>query len=303
MKKNYFSVISFLISILTYGQQLNEFEPNPNGADPSNQNFELSGTPSAAFSGWIISIESDNDGSSGIVDRATMVSGSFDTNGLLVVSVPDLENPSFTIVLVDTFTGTTGSTDLDTDNDGTVDDTSSFGTVFDAIGIPDNSGDEAYLYGTDLGGQDLKFTGDEPRLVFRDSGSNNWFAVNDVTGDTTDEIYSLNAELADNGGFSSNPAAGASFGAPNPTNPSLSVKEKQIEDFNLYPNPTSKSFVTIESKSNAAMNVKVYDILGKEVITQKVTNKRLDVANLNTGVYIMSVEQENAFATRKLVVR
>lgn len=83
----------------------------------------------------------------------------------------------------------------------------------------------------------------------------------------------------------------------------LSSKENQIEDFNLYPNPTSKSFVTIESKSNAAMNVKVYDILGKQVIQQRVANNRLDVTNLNVGVYIMRVEQENAFATRKLVIR
>lgn len=303
MKKNYFLIILFFVTSLSFGQLINEFEPNPNGGDPANQNFELSGTPNTAFSGWILSIESDSGSSMGTVDRATMVSGNFDANGLLVVSVPDLENPSFTVVLVSTFSGTAGTTDIDGDNNGVADDLSTFGTVYDAIGIPDNSGDESFLYGTDVGGQDFKYTGDEPRLVFRDGGNNNWFAVNDVTGDGTDEIYSLNAELADNSGFTTNPADGDSFGVPNPSNPSLSSKENQIEGFNLYPNPTSKSFVTIESKSNAAMNVTVFDILGKQVIGQRISNNRLDVSNLNTGVYILRATQENAYTTRKLVIK
>lgn len=84
---------------------ISEFQPNPAGTDPSDQTFELSGTPDAAFSGWILSIESDQGYASGTVDRATAVSGTFDANGLLTVSVPDLENPSFTVVLLDDFTG------------------------------------------------------------------------------------------------------------------------------------------------------------------------------------------------------
>ena len=89
---------------------ISEFEPNPVGTDPSNVSFELSGVPGTAFDLWILSVE--NDGYNGLVDRASNVTGSFDTNGLAVVSIPDLENPSFTVILTDDFTGST-STDLE----------------------------------------------------------------------------------------------------------------------------------------------------------------------------------------------
>ena len=82
----------------------------------------------------------------------------------------------------------------------------------------------------------------------------------------------------------------------------LTTKEKNIEDFNLYPNPTSKSFVTIESRNQEVMKVKVFDVLGKQVIDQRISNNRLNISALTPGVYIMRVEQDNAFATRKLVV-
>ena len=85
-------------------------------------------------------------------------------------------------------------------------------------------------------------------------------------------------------------------------NDNLSTDEKTLKDVRLYPNPTSKSFVTIESKNPTPMNVKVFDVLGKQVIDQRVSNNRLDISTLTPGVYIMRVNQENAFATRKLVI-
>ncbi|NJL48096.1 MAG: hypothetical protein HC929_12195 [Leptolyngbyaceae cyanobacterium SM2_5_2] len=71
------------------GVLISEFQPNPAGNDPATSTFELSGTPGETFNGWIVSLESD--GASGIVDQASAVSGTFDTSGLLVVDVPDLE--------------------------------------------------------------------------------------------------------------------------------------------------------------------------------------------------------------------
>lgn len=83
----------------------------------------------------------------------------------------------------------------------------------------------------------------------------------------------------------------------------LSTKENQIEGFELYPNPTkSDKHITIKSNSHAAMTVTVYDILGKQVINRTITDKRLDVSNLNTGVYILRAEQGNAYTTKKLVI-
>jgi Secretion system C-terminal sorting domain len=83
----------------------------------------------------------------------------------------------------------------------------------------------------------------------------------------------------------------------------LGVNDNKIEGFNLYPNPTSKGFINISSNSGAAMKVTVFDVLGKQVINEMVSNKRLDVSMLNTGVYIMRATQDNASTTKKLVIK
>jgi len=145
-------------------QLINEFQPNPVGTDPADTTVELLGAPNTSFDGWILTTDTDFAPGS-TVDRASMVSGAFDANGLLTVTVPDFENPSFTILLTDTFTGATGDV-LDS-----VDDLAGLGigTVFDAINSPDNAGDEANSIAGALGGTDFVYTGDEPQLIFRDS--------------------------------------------------------------------------------------------------------------------------------------
>lgn len=82
----------------------------------------------------------------------------------------------------------------------------------------------------------------------------------------------------------------------------LSTKENQIDGFELYPNPTSEAFVNIKSDNRTPIKVSVFDILGKQVIQRTVTNNRLNISNLNTGVYILRAQQDNAFTTRKLVI-
>lgn len=50
------------------------------------------------------------------------------------------------------------------------------------------------------------------------------------------------------------------------------------------------------------MKVSIYDILGKQVIQRTITNNRINISNLNTGVYILRAQQDNAFTTRKLII-
>ncbi|MCK0107943.1 T9SS type A sorting domain-containing protein [Flavobacteriaceae bacterium S0825] len=95
--------------------------------------------------------------------------------------------------------------------------------------------------------------------------------------------------------------AGATTPYPNSTY-NLSTRNNSIEGFNLYPNPTSDAFVNISSDNRASIKVSVFDILGKQVIRREVTNNRLNVSNLNPGVYILRAEQNNAFTTRKLII-
>ena len=83
----------------------------------------------------------------------------------------------------------------------------------------------------------------------------------------------------------------------------LSTRDNQIAGFKLYPNPTLLGYVNISSKSQSAMKVAVFDILGKQVMNETVSNNRLDVSALTSGIYIMKISQDNANTTKKLVIK
>ena len=188
---------------------ISEFEPNPTGADPAIASVELSGTPGAAFSGVLVSIESDPGGANpGDVNAFFQVSGTYDAAGLAVVEIDDLENPSFTFVFAETFSGDI-DTDFDADDDGVADTVDSLGTVFDAIGISDNESDLTLLYAAQLGGTDLQTQGD-PTLVFRDGVNGDLYAV---LGGT---VFDAAATEVTSPFFGGDPTA-TSFGAVNPT--------------------------------------------------------------------------------------
>ena len=209
---------------------ISEFQPNPVGDDPDPTFLELSGTPGEVFSGVIVNIESDpGTANPGDINSFESVSGTFDANGLLTVSIADLENPSFTIALLESFTGTT-DTDIDTDDDGVADDLSTFGTVFDAIGVPDVVGDEAFLFGAALGGTDFAFTGDEPGLIFRDASVGELFAINEPD---TGEVFDVTGTDVTPAIFDPTPTLTPTFGAINPTVvdeglPDLTINELRI---------------------------------------------------------------------------
>ncbi len=83
----------------------------------------------------------------------------------------------------------------------------------------------------------------------------------------------------------------------------LSTKDNQIEGFRFSPNPTALGYVNISSRSQTALQINVFDILGKQVISNTITNNKLDVSYLNAGIYIMRVSQNNVTTTKKLVIQ
>ncbi|GGW55106.1 putative secreted protein (Por secretion system target) [Winogradskyella epiphytica] len=83
----------------------------------------------------------------------------------------------------------------------------------------------------------------------------------------------------------------------------MSVNDFNANVFSLYPNPTTSGNVTITTTSNDAMNVQVFDILGKQVKNETLTNNTLNIANLKSGVYIVKITQNNTSTTKKLVIK
>lgn len=87
-------------------------------------------------------------------------------------------------------------------------------------------------------------------------------------------------------------------------NETLSVDNSiNLDQVSIYPNPTNTGSVTITSPNTDAMNVQVFDILGKQVKNETLTNNTLNVSNLKSGVYILKITQNNATTTKKLVIK
>ena len=96
---------------------------------------------------------------------------------------------------------------------------------------------------------------------------------------------------------------GALFSPNNENDTVLSTNDFSNVSFSIYPNPTNTGNVTITSTIIDAMTVQVFDVLGKQVIIQRVTNNNLDVSNLRSGLYIVKITQNNASVTKKLVIK
>ena len=186
---------------------ISEFEPNPAGTDPNPTPVELSGTPGAAFSGFLTFIDTDGGTALGGINSSDAVNGTFDMNGLAVVNLPfDAENPSYTIV----FSSAQPTADVDEDDDRVLDDASVFGTVFDAVGIIDATGD-ATDFATALGGVEFS-TANEFELAFRDASTGQFFGVDTGTGD----VFDTSGTIFGAADFDLDPLA-STFGSINPT--------------------------------------------------------------------------------------
>ena len=84
---------------------------------------------------------------------------------------------------------------------------------------------------------------------------------------------------------------------------SLTTQEfNTAANFSIYPNPTNTGFVNITTKANTAVNVTVFDVLGKQVLSKTLNNNILDITSLTTGVYILKLNQNGTSTTKRLIV-
>jgi len=79
-----------------------------------------------------------------------------------------------------------------------------------------------------------------------------------------------------------------------------------VEDFaansvKMYPNP-AKGFVNFSSASNEALDIAVYDMLGKEVLRANAVQSQLNISSLNPGMYFVNMTQGSNVSTKKLLV-
>ena len=81
------------------------------------------------------------------------------------------------------------------------------------------------------------------------------------------------------------------------------AKHKEVKGFKMYPNPAYGEEIYITTASNGKKNIKVYDVFGEIVLTDKISTNTLDISRLVPGVYVLQVTEDKKTMTRKLVVK
>lgn len=83
----------------------------------------------------------------------------------------------------------------------------------------------------------------------------------------------------------------------------LSIDEFQDKySFTIYPNPTT-DFINIDGIDNSLISdIAIYNTLGKKVyFAESIQNSKIDVSNLNTGIYFISILNQNKTQTIKFI--
>lgn len=80
----------------------------------------------------------------------------------------------------------------------------------------------------------------------------------------------------------------------------LSAMDNHIETFSVYPNP-AQDWINISTTSPQPVQIEIYNLLGKRIAMESTTG-RMDISNLNTGVYLLKMSQNGKTQTKKLVV-
>ncbi len=77
----------------------------------------------------------------------------------------------------------------------------------------------------------------------------------------------------------------------------------EIAGFKLYPNPVIADVVYITTEKNHVKEVKIYDVFGELVLTDRLNSKAMNISKLSSGVYVVQVTEDDKTITRKLIVK
>jgi len=83
----------------------------------------------------------------------------------------------------------------------------------------------------------------------------------------------------------------------------LSNGEFASEELAIFPNPVRDGFVNIKTQISRAVNVKLYDIMGRCILSKEINSETLDVSAIGSGVYLLQVSVAGRSSTIKLIIK
>ncbi|WP_111683919.1 endonuclease [Winogradskyella tangerina] len=81
----------------------------------------------------------------------------------------------------------------------------------------------------------------------------------------------------------------------------LNTPEYDLDNVRIYPNP-AKDILNIDLQNNVDTTIEIYDILGKRILKRQINSeKRLNIQDLKSGIYILKITQGEASTTKRLI--
>ncbi|MEW2920312.1 MULTISPECIES: T9SS type A sorting domain-containing protein [Flavobacteriaceae] len=78
---------------------------------------------------------------------------------------------------------------------------------------------------------------------------------------------------------------------------------QELKGFKMYPNPAYGEEIYITTETNGNKEIKIFDVFGEIVLTDRIATNTLDISRLVPGVYVLQVTEKKKTMTRKLVVK
>ena len=83
---------------------------------------------------------------------------------------------------------------------------------------------------------------------------------------------------------------------------SLSINDNNLH-ISIYPNPVSDGFINLVNHSNEPLDIEVFDLNGRKVISQKSIFDSIDVSVLSKGIYSLKLSRNGSSDIKKLIIK
>lgn len=263
MKQRYFLFIPFFITFISFGQTIFINEIHyDNASTDANEGFEIAGPAGTDLAGYSV----------------VFYNGSNGTNYAVKTLTGTITNQQNNMGTIWFGLSTNGMQNGSPDGLALVDPSSnviqflSYEGTFNAVGGPADG-----MLSTDIGVSESSTTPIGQSLQLIGTG-------------TQYSDFTWSGPMASTEGLQN-------------TGQTLPVTKNQIAGFAMYPNPVNNGKFVITTKNGANKQVEIYSMIGKQVYNKTVkANETIDVSNLNRGIYVLRVKENNKVATRKLIV-
>lgn len=79
----------------------------------------------------------------------------------------------------------------------------------------------------------------------------------------------------------------------------MAIDDFEKHDVRVYPNPVT-DYLILSNENDRVIEVKIYSVTGKE-IQVKLENNRIDMRDLNAGIYLLKVDTNFGTSNMRII--